>query len=191
MSMLSSDIARWKSGAASSRVILPVSTSMITRLIMATSGSPGSGYFHARRTGWPPLTGVCTRYMSPTLRSSCCCVAIFLPSGDQESAAAVLVTQPALLVAYPKSLTPSVVSWRSWPVATSCTQRFQSQMKTALLPSGDSEDVGAADVPVTLGPHFFAIVTPPRPPRPPPGAPPPRPPRPPGPPAFAPGPPAG
>ena len=30
-----------------------------------------------------------------------------------------------------------MVSWRSWPVATSRTQRFQSQMKRALLPSGD------------------------------------------------------
>ena len=99
MSMLSSDIARWKSGGISRRVILPVSTSMMTRLIIATSGSPGSGYFHARSTGWPPLTGVSTRYMSPTFRSSCCCVAIFLPSGDQDSDGAALVAQPALLVA--------------------------------------------------------------------------------------------
>ena len=66
---------------------------------MATSGSPGSGYFHARRTGWPPLTGVSTRYISPTLRSSCCCVAIFLPSGDHDSEGAALVAHPALLVA--------------------------------------------------------------------------------------------
>ena len=83
----------------SRRVVFPVSTSMITRLIIATTGSPGSGYFHARSTGWPPLTGVSTRYMSPTLRSSCCCVAIFLLSGDQESDAPALVAQPALLVA--------------------------------------------------------------------------------------------
>ena len=41
MSMLSSDMARWKSGAISRRVILPVSTSMMTRWIIATSGSPG------------------------------------------------------------------------------------------------------------------------------------------------------
>ena len=78
---------------------MPVSTSMMTRLIIATSGSPGSGYFHARSTGCPPLTGVSTRYMSPTFRSSCCCVAIFLPSGDQDSAGAALVAHPALLVA--------------------------------------------------------------------------------------------
>ena len=38
MSMLSSDIARWKSGAISSLVTLPVSTSMITRVIIATIG---------------------------------------------------------------------------------------------------------------------------------------------------------
>src|SRR6516162_5005412 len=105
--------------------------------------------------------------MSPTFRSSCCCVVIFLPSGDQESAAAELVAQPALLVAYPKSLTPSVVSWRSWPEAISCTQRFQSQMKMALLRSGDIEAVGGPDVPVTLGPQVLAIATLPRSPRPP------------------------
>jgi hypothetical protein len=113
MSMSSSSIARWKSGAISKRVTLPVSTSMITRVIIATSGSPGSGYFHARSVGCPPFTGVWTRYMSPTLRSSCCCVAILLPSGDHDTAGAELVVHPALLVAYPKSFTPSVVSCRS------------------------------------------------------------------------------
>src|SRR5215210_4407879 len=114
--------------------------------------------------------------MSPTFRSSCCCVTIFLPSGDQESAVAALVAHPALLVAYPKFFSPSVVSWRSWPVATSRTQRFQSQMKMALLPSGDIDAGGGPDMPVTFGPHVFVIARPPRPPRPPP---PPRPPRPP------------
>jgi hypothetical protein len=35
--------------------------------------------------------------MSPTLRSSCCCVAIFLLSGDHDSDVAALVVHPALL----------------------------------------------------------------------------------------------
>jgi hypothetical protein len=36
---------------------------------VATFSSPGSGYFHDLSTGWPALAS--TRYMSPTLRSSC------------------------------------------------------------------------------------------------------------------------
>src|ERR1700756_2748931 len=58
-------------------------------------------------------------------------------------------------------------------------------MKMALLPSGDIEGVGAADVPVTLGPHVLFNATPPRPPRAPPPPPPPRAPRPPLPPAAS------
>src|SRR6185369_7972644 len=94
---------------------------------------------------------------------------------------------PALLVAYPKSFTPSVVSWRSWPVATSFTQRFQSQMKRAFVPSGDIDGGGGVVMPVTLGPQVLLSATPPprpAPPRPPPAPrppvrPPPRPPAPP------------
>src|SRR5580700_6804664 len=70
-------------------------------------------------------------------------------------------------------------------MATSRTQRFQSQMSRALLPSGDIEGAGAPAVPVTLGPQVFVIASPPRPPRPPP------PPRAPAPPPFARWPPAG
>ena len=66
---LSPSIARWKSGGIWKRTVLPVSTSMTTRCIIATFSSPGSGYFHDLSTGWPAL--VSTRYMSPTLRSSC------------------------------------------------------------------------------------------------------------------------
>ena len=56
---------------------------------------PDGRFSYVRTT----LTGVSTRYMSPTRRSSCCCVAIFLPSGDHDNAGAALVVHPALLVA--------------------------------------------------------------------------------------------
>ena len=106
------------------------------RCTIATTLSPGSGYFQLRSTGCP--TFVCTRCMSPTFRSSCCCVAIFFESGDQSRMARSLLVQPALSVAYPKSLTPSVVSCVSAPVATSRTQRFQLRMNAARAPSGDA-----------------------------------------------------
>ena len=61
------------------------------------TGSPGSGNFETRSVGWP--TVVLTRYISPTLRSSCCCVAIFFESGDQSTMARSLALQPALSVA--------------------------------------------------------------------------------------------
>src|SRR6186997_1089516 len=55
-----------------------------------------------------------------------------------------LFDHPALSVAYPKSLTPSVVSGVSWPVALSRSTRFPSRMKTERLPSGDVEVIAAA-----------------------------------------------
>src|SRR5688500_14703915 len=39
-------------------------------------------------------------------------------------------------------------------------------MKSALVPSGDSDAGGGPVMPVTLGPQVFVIDTPPRPPRP-------------------------
>jgi hypothetical protein len=77
--------------------MLPDATSMITRCSIATTESPGSGYFHALSVGCP--TFVSTRYISPTFRSSCCCVAIFFESGDQSRIARSLLAQPALSVA--------------------------------------------------------------------------------------------
>ena len=59
-------------------------------------------------------------------------------------------TPPEPTRVFGMTVPPSVVSWRSWPVATSCTQRFQSQMKTALVPSGDIEGGGAPVVPVRI-----------------------------------------
>ena len=70
---------------------------MITRSIMVTSLSPGSGYFHACSLGWPTL--VVTRYMSPLLRWSCWKVAILLESGDHSRIAWSVCFQPALSVA--------------------------------------------------------------------------------------------
>ena len=61
------------------------------------TGSPGSGNFETRSVGWP--TTVFTRYISPTLRSSCCWVATFFESGDHETTARSLALQPALSVA--------------------------------------------------------------------------------------------
>src|SRR5688500_1515709 len=129
---------------------------MITRCSMATTLSPGSGYFQERSTGWP--TFVSTRYMSPTLRSSCCCVAIFFESGDQSRIGRSLLTHPALSVAYPKSFAPSVVSCFSCPEATSRTHRFHSRMNAARLPSGDTT--------VLPAPPARPPPPPPRPPRP-------------------------
>ena len=88
-------------------------------------------------------------------------MAIFFESGDQRTMARSLLAQPALSVAQPKYFTPSLVNWRSRPVATSRTHRFQSRMKTASLPSGDGTEMSPA------------------PPRPPPPPLPPVPPRPP------------
>jgi len=73
------------------------SRSITTRWIMATTLSPGSGYFHACSTGWP--TFVSTRYISPTPRWSCWKVAIFRESGDHSTIGRSLWTQPALSVA--------------------------------------------------------------------------------------------
>ena len=87
MLMSSPSVARWKSGGICSRVILPVSTSMTTRWSIAITVSPGSGNFETRSVGWP--TVVLTRYISPTLRSSCCCVAIFFESGDHDDDRAI------------------------------------------------------------------------------------------------------
>ncbi len=71
--------------------------SMITRWIIVTTLSPGSGYLKVRSSGWPTL--VLTKYSSPTLRWSCWNVAIFLESGDQRRIARSLFCQPALSVA--------------------------------------------------------------------------------------------
>ncbi len=71
--------------------------SITTRCSIATASSPGSGYFQDLRTGWPAL--VSTRYMSPTVRSSCWKVATFLESGDHSTIGFAEALQPALSVA--------------------------------------------------------------------------------------------
>ncbi len=86
---------------------------MTTRWTIAITGSPGNGNFAVRSVGCPTTVG--TRYISPTCRSSCCCVATVFESGDHETIARSLPLQPALSVAYPKYCSPSVVSWRSRP----------------------------------------------------------------------------
>ena len=65
-------------------------------------------------------------------------------SGDQTSTGRSLRVQPALSVAYPKSLTPSVVSCVSFPVATSRTHRLKSRINAERFLSGDHRVAGAA-----------------------------------------------
>ncbi len=64
--MSSHSVERCWSGSIFRRVTWRVGTSMITRSIMVTCLSPGSGYFHASSLGAPTL--VLTRYMSLVLR---------------------------------------------------------------------------------------------------------------------------
>src|SRR5688572_7910244 len=108
---------------------------MTTRWSVKMCSSPGKGYFHACSSGCP--TRVLTRYISPTLRPSCWKVAIRFESGDHSRMGRSLLVQPALLVAYAKSFTPSVVTWTSFFVATSRTQRLKSRTNAARLPSGE------------------------------------------------------
>src|ERR1035438_6195629 len=124
--------------------------------MVVTILSPGSGYFQACSVGWP--TVVLTRYISPTPRWSCWYVATFFESGDQRTTALALAVHPALSVAYPKSFSPSKVSWLSLLLAMSCSHKLFSRIMTLLLPSGET-------------------APPPRPPRPPPPPRPPLPPR--------------
>ena len=118
--------------------------SMTTRCSIATTSSPGSGYFHAFSTGWPAF--VSTRYMSPTLRSSCWSVAIFFESGDHSTIGAVAL-RPAGVVGRVAEVLDAVGRERPLLtfVATSRTHRFQSLMKTPLLPSGDIDGGWSSD----------------------------------------------
>jgi len=77
----------------------------------------------------PPLTGVWTRYMSPTLRSSAACVTSFLPSATRRPRGAALVTHPRCSS---RSRSPSFVGGQLTvlAVARSRTHKFQSQMNT-------------------------------------------------------------
>ncbi len=70
---------------------------MITRSIMVTTLSPGSGYFHAWSSGWP--TRVLTRYISPVPRWSCWKVAILRESGLHNTTGRSDLRHPALSVA--------------------------------------------------------------------------------------------
>src|SRR5687768_94314 len=49
-----------------------------------------------------------------------------------------LFLQPALSVAYPKSLIPSVVSCVSFLLSTSLTHKFQSLINATFFPSGEA-----------------------------------------------------
>ena len=93
----SPSIARWKSGGIWKRTTAPLSMSITTRCSIATASSPGSGYFQAFSTGCPAL--VSTRYISPTVRSSCWKVATFFESGDHSTIGLADALQPALSVA--------------------------------------------------------------------------------------------
>ena len=79
------------------RTTLGPARSITTRWIVVITLSPGSGYFHCSSTGCP--TRLCTRYISPTPRSSCWNVAIFLESEDHSTTGRSLRIQPALSVA--------------------------------------------------------------------------------------------
>src|SRR5215472_11188497 len=132
--------------------------------MVGTTSSPGSGYFHARSAGWPTL--VSTRYISPTLRWSCWNVAMRLESGDHARMGRLLLLQPALSVAYPKSFAPSVVICVSLPVATSRTHRFQSRMNAACFLSGETDSgITSPPRPAPPPPPPHTSI-PPRPPRP-------------------------
>src|SRR5436190_21452932 len=98
------------------------STSIMQRWIIGISLSPGKGYFQALNAGWPTL--VVARYISPTLRWSCLNEAIFFESGDHLNTGLSLLVQPALSVAYPKSVMPSVVSCVCLPVFISLTHKL-------------------------------------------------------------------
>ena len=93
----SPSMARWKSGPILNRTMAPVSVSIATRCSIATTASPGSGYFQVLSTGWPAFAS--TRYISPAFRSSCWKVATFFESGDHKTMARALLVQPALSVA--------------------------------------------------------------------------------------------
>ena len=97
MRMLSPIVPRWKSAGICSGVTVPASTSITTRRSIAMAVSPGSGIFCVVSAGCPTTVG--TRYISPTWRSSCCCVATFFESGDHCTMARALLAQPALSVA--------------------------------------------------------------------------------------------
>ena len=87
--------------------------------------------------GWPAL--VSTRYMSPTVRSSCWNVATFFESGDHSTIGARRCSSSRRCRWRSRSSsTPSVVSGRSTFEARSRTQRFQSLMNTARVPSGET-----------------------------------------------------
>ena len=77
--------------------MVPVSTSMTTRLIRKITLSPGIGYFQASSFGWP--TAVLTRYIVLVPRASCWNVAIRFESGDHNTTGRSLLVQPALSVA--------------------------------------------------------------------------------------------
>ena len=61
-------------------------------------------------------------------------------TGDRSRPARRLVIswqQPSGIAPYPKSFSPSVVSWVSSPVAASRTHRFSSRAKAIQRPSGE------------------------------------------------------
>ncbi len=93
----SQSVDRCWSGGIFSRITFGWSTSMMTRSIVVTSLSPGSGYFQASSFGCP--TWVLTRYISPSFRWSCWKVATFFESGAQRTIGRSVRSQPALSVA--------------------------------------------------------------------------------------------
>src|SRR5207302_317832 len=95
-------------------------------------------------------TCVRTSHMRLTPRPSCWNVAILRESGDQVTTGSSLFTHPALLVAYPKSSTPSVVSGVSVPLVRSVIQRLLLRMNTARVLSGDRIELGGASRRVLL-----------------------------------------
>ena len=108
---------------------------MTTRWIIAITRIAGQRILHTRSSGG--RRSVLTRYISPTLRSSCCYVAIFFESGDQRHDGAIAAA-PAGVVGRVAEVLHAVGRERLLLAGRqSRTQRFQSRMKAPRLPSGD------------------------------------------------------
>ena len=139
MLMSSPSVARWKSGSICSRVIRPGVDVDDDAVEHRHDRSPGSGNFETRSVGWP--TAVLTRYISPTSRSSCCCVAIFFESGDHEHDRAIAAA-PAGVVGGVAEILHAVGRQRRLLAASRCrapTGSSRGRTRRA-SPSGDMRE---------------------------------------------------
>ena len=122
---------------------------MMTRWIIATSSSPGSGYFQAWSVGWP--TCVLTRYISPTWRWSCWNVAIFFESGDHDDDRAIALRPAGVVGGVAEVLHAISRELRLLPVATSRTHKFQSLDEHRSLAVGRRDVVAGRTAAATGG----------------------------------------